>query len=129
MAAIKHAALCPRTSAGRNVTLTRSQLFAEKTNFSALVSRRFLRVSGPLLLPIHRAPRRPRDHRRRRDDRDETDDEQRVILRSARRRHTGGQCREASRFVEQALGRKATETLTAEFYQEQPADQALKQSQ
>lgn len=39
MAATKHAALCPRTSAGTNVTLTRSQLFAKKTNFSALVSR------------------------------------------------------------------------------------------
>ena len=34
-----NAALCPRTSAGTNVTLTRSQQFAKKTNFGALVSR------------------------------------------------------------------------------------------
>ena len=40
----------------------------------------------------------------------------------------GGECREASRFVEQALGREAAETLTAEFYQHQPARQDLKQS-
>lgn len=40
----------------------------------------------------------------------------------------GGECREASRFVEQALGRKADETLTAEFYREQPAGQDLRQS-
>jgi hypothetical protein len=40
----------------------------------------------------------------------------------------GGDCREASRFVEQALGREAAETLTAEFYQHQPARQDLKQS-
>lgn len=42
---------------------------------------------------------------------------------------TGGECREASRFVEQALGRKAGETLTAEYYQEQPTGQDLRQSQ
>ena len=40
----------------------------------------------------------------------------------------GGECREASRFVEQALGRKTAETLTAEFYQEQQARQDLRQS-
>jgi hypothetical protein len=42
---------------------------------------------------------------------------------------TGGECREASRFVEQALGRKTAETLTAEFHQGQQADQSLKQAQ
>ena len=31
----------------------------------------------------------------------------------------GGECREASRFVERALGQSTGETLTAEFYQEQ----------
>jgi hypothetical protein len=42
---------------------------------------------------------------------------------------TGGECREASRFVEQALGTRSAETLTAEFYQGQQADQELRQSQ
>ena len=42
---------------------------------------------------------------------------------------TGGECREASRFVEQALGRKTAETLTAEFHQGQQAGQELRQSQ
>ena len=41
----------------------------------------------------------------------------------------GGACREASRFVEQALGTRASETLTAEFHQGQPAGQELRQSQ
>ena len=41
----------------------------------------------------------------------------------------GGECREASRFVEQALGTRSAETLTAEFYQDQPARQDLRQSQ
>jgi hypothetical protein len=40
----------------------------------------------------------------------------------------GGECREASRFVEQALGRRTAETLTAEFYQGQQAGQHLDQS-
>ena len=40
----------------------------------------------------------------------------------------GGECREASRFVEQALGTRSAETLTAEFYQDQPAGQDLRQS-
>lgn len=31
----------------------------------------------------------------------------------------GGECRDASRFVEQALGQKTAETLTAEFHQGQ----------
>ena len=42
---------------------------------------------------------------------------------------TGSECREASRFVEQALGAKLTETLTPEFHQEQNGDQRLEQSQ
>ena len=41
----------------------------------------------------------------------------------------GGECSEASRFVEQALGQKTAETLTAEFYQGQQAGQELRQSQ
>ena len=42
---------------------------------------------------------------------------------------TGSECREASRFVEQALGRKTAETLTAEFHKGQQAGQELRQSQ
>jgi hypothetical protein len=41
---------------------------------------------------------------------------------------TGGECREASRFVEQALGQRTDEKLTPEFYQSQTTDQQLKQS-
>jgi hypothetical protein len=41
---------------------------------------------------------------------------------------TGGECREASKFLEQALGSRMGERLTAEFYQGQSADQQLKQS-
>ena len=40
----------------------------------------------------------------------------------------GGDCREASRFLEQALGTRSAETLTAEFHQGQPAGQDLRQS-
>ena len=40
-----------------------------------------------------------------------------------------GECREASRFVEQALGTRSAETLTAEFHQGQQSDQELRQSQ
>jgi hypothetical protein len=40
----------------------------------------------------------------------------------------GGECREAGRFVEQALGTRSAETLTAEFYQGQQARQDLRQS-
>ena len=36
---------------------------------------------------------------------------------------TGGSCREASRLIEQALGEKSTEQMTAESYQSQPASQ------
>ena len=41
----------------------------------------------------------------------------------------GSECREASKFVEQALGQKTAETLTAEFHQGQQAQQELRQSQ
>ena len=41
---------------------------------------------------------------------------------------TGGECREASRFLEQALGTRSAETLTAEFYQDLQARQDLRQS-
>ena len=40
----------------------------------------------------------------------------------------GGQCREASRFVEEALGARTSERLTAEFYQGQEARDDLRQS-
>jgi hypothetical protein len=42
---------------------------------------------------------------------------------------SGGDCREASRLIEQALGTRSAEQLTAEFYQGQQAGQELKQSQ
>ena len=42
---------------------------------------------------------------------------------------SGSECREASRFVEQALGAKLAETLTPEFHQEQKGEQTLRQSQ
>ena len=41
---------------------------------------------------------------------------------------SGGECREASRFLEQALGIRSAETLTAEFYQTQETSQDLRQS-
>jgi len=41
---------------------------------------------------------------------------------------TGGECREASRFIEQALGQRTGEKLTSEFYQGQTSDQKLEQS-
>jgi hypothetical protein len=41
---------------------------------------------------------------------------------------SGGECRQASRFVEEALGTRTAETLTAEFHQAQQADQSLRQS-
>jgi hypothetical protein len=40
---------------------------------------------------------------------------------------TGGECRDASRFLEQALGTRAAETLTAEFHQGQAAGEELRQ--
>lgn len=41
----------------------------------------------------------------------------------------GGECRQASRFIEQALGAQAREKLTAEFHQHQPRDQTIKEGQ
>ena len=40
---------------------------------------------------------------------------------------TGSTCREASKFVEEALGQRISENLTAEFYQTQEANQQLRQ--
>jgi hypothetical protein len=42
---------------------------------------------------------------------------------------SGSDCREASRFIEHALGQSVSEQLTAEFYQSQPAEQQIQQSQ
>jgi hypothetical protein len=42
---------------------------------------------------------------------------------------TGPACREASKFLEQALGLPASEQLTAEFYQAQATDHHIAQSQ
>ncbi len=39
----------------------------------------------------------------------------------------GPECREASRYVEQALGRRTAEAFTAEFHQGQEAAQRLEQ--
>jgi hypothetical protein len=39
----------------------------------------------------------------------------------------GSSCREASQFLEQALGIRSDEKLTAEFYEQQPAQQPLQQ--
>jgi hypothetical protein len=41
---------------------------------------------------------------------------------------TGGECREASKFIEEALGQSTGEKLTSEFYQGQVTDQQIKQS-
>ena len=41
---------------------------------------------------------------------------------------TGGECRDASRFVELALGTRTAETLTPEYYQGQQTGQELRQS-
>jgi hypothetical protein len=41
---------------------------------------------------------------------------------------TGTECRLASQFVEEALGQRPAEQLTAEFYQGQRANQDLRQS-
>ena len=40
----------------------------------------------------------------------------------------GGECRDASRFVEEALGQRVSETLTAEFHQVTQQQQAAQQS-
>jgi hypothetical protein len=41
----------------------------------------------------------------------------------------GGECREASCFLEQALGQPVGEQLTAEFYQSGTTEQQIRQSQ
>ena len=41
---------------------------------------------------------------------------------------SGGECREASRFVEQALGRRTSEALTAEYHRAQTEQNDLRQS-
>ena len=40
---------------------------------------------------------------------------------------TGSSCRQASQFLEQALGAAASEKLTAEFYQQEPAAARIQQ--
>ena len=40
----------------------------------------------------------------------------------------GGECREASRFVEEALGQRVSESLTAEFHQVVPEQHVIHQS-
>lgn len=39
----------------------------------------------------------------------------------------GSSCQDASRFIEQALGQRTEEKLTAEFYQTEPVQQSQKQ--
>lgn len=39
----------------------------------------------------------------------------------------GSSCRDASKFIEQALGQRTSETLTAEFHQAQPVEQQQQQ--
>jgi hypothetical protein len=41
---------------------------------------------------------------------------------------TGGECREARKFIEEALGQRAGEKLTPEFYQDQVLNQQVRQS-
>ncbi len=40
---------------------------------------------------------------------------------------TGSSCKEASKFIEQALGQRTGERLTAEFHQVQSVEQATQQ--
>jgi hypothetical protein len=40
---------------------------------------------------------------------------------------TGQSCRDASRFIEQALGQRTAETLTAEFHEVQASEQHQQQ--
>ena len=40
---------------------------------------------------------------------------------------TGSSCRDASKFIGQALGQQTSETLTAEFHQAQAVDQQQQQ--
>jgi len=41
---------------------------------------------------------------------------------------SGGECRDASKFVEQALGQRTAEQTTGEFFQSQPVNRDLRQS-
>jgi hypothetical protein len=41
----------------------------------------------------------------------------------------GGECRPAGRFMEDALGVRANEKLTAEFYQQQSTGQSIQEGQ
>lgn len=41
---------------------------------------------------------------------------------------SGGDCRDASRFVEQALGARVSETLTPEYHQQPQSEPPLTQS-
>ena len=41
---------------------------------------------------------------------------------------SGGECREASRFMEEALGQRVSETLTAEFHQSVQQQQVIQQT-
>jgi hypothetical protein len=41
---------------------------------------------------------------------------------------SGSECRLASRFVEEALGKKTSEQMTGEYYNTQQVDQDLRQS-
>jgi hypothetical protein len=41
----------------------------------------------------------------------------------------GGECRQASRFIEEALGVHASEKLTAEYYQQQSTGQSIQEGQ
>jgi hypothetical protein len=50
------------------------------------------------------------------------------ITRVQTRGFAGASCREASRFVEEALGRRSAEHLTADFYRQATTDRQLRQS-
>ena len=54
------------------------------------------------------------------------DPQGRVVVET--RGFAGGSCREASRFVEEALGARTSERMTAEFHQTQPGCEDLRQS-
>jgi hypothetical protein len=41
---------------------------------------------------------------------------------------TGAECRQASRFIEEALGRRTAERLTVEFHNDQSTGQVAEQS-
>jgi len=43
--------------------------------------------------------------------------------------YTGSSCKEASKFIEQALGQRTEERLTAEFHQQHQAHQEAQQRQ